>query len=82
LLRNLVITRVNQAWSTDITYIRLTPGFVYLVAIMDWFSRYVLSWEVSITLKGLGAYFEFYNSARLHQGLGYKTPAEVYRNGQ
>ena len=51
LLRNVVITRVNQVWSTDITYIRLSAGFVYLVAIMDWFSRYVLSWEVSITLE-------------------------------
>lgn len=50
LLRNLSIERVNQVWSTDITYIRLHHGFVYLVAILDWFSRYVLSWEVSITL--------------------------------
>ena len=163
-LRNVAITRVNQVWSTDITYIRLRAGFVYLVAIMDWFSRYVLSWEVSVTLEssfclsaldwalriarpeifnsdqgsqftsneftgrllaqgilismdgrgraldnifverlwrtvkyedvylkdyqsvvstvsGLGAYFEFYNGERLHQSLGYKTPAEVYRNG-
>ena len=165
LLRNVAITRVNQVWSTDITYIRLSAGFVYLVAIMDWFSRYVLSWEVSVTLEssfclaaldwalhrarpeifnsdqgsqftsneftgrllaqgilismdgrgraldnifverlwrtvkyedvylkeyqsvvstvsGLAAYFEFYNDTRLHQSLGYKTPAEVYRNGQ
>jgi len=164
LLRNVAITRVNQVWSTDITYIRLSAGFVYLVAIMDWFSRYVLSWEVSVTLEssfclsaldwalrsarpeifnsdqgsqftsneftgrllaqgilismdgrgraldnifverlwrtvkyedvylkdyqsvvsivsGLAAYFEFYNGARLHQSLAYKTPAEVYRNG-
>jgi putative transposase len=51
LLRNVAITRVNQVWSSDITYIRLHPGFVYLVAIIDWFSRYVLSWEVSITLE-------------------------------
>jgi putative transposase len=51
LLRNVAITRVNQVWSSDITYIRLPPGFVYLVAIIDWFSRYVLSWEVSITLE-------------------------------
>jgi putative transposase len=41
------IDKPNQVWSTDITYIRLTGGFVYLVAIMDWFSRYVLSWELS-----------------------------------
>lgn len=165
LLRNVAITRVNQVWSTDITYIRLCHGFVYLVAIMDWFSRYVLSWELSITLdsnfcltaldwalrlarpeifnsdqgsqftsneftgrllahdilismdgrgraldnifverlwrtvkyeevylkeytgvtaavQSLRTYFEFYNRERLHQALGYKTPAEVYRNGQ
>jgi putative transposase len=50
LLRRLKIVRANQVWSTDITYIRLRGGFVYLVAIMDWYSRYVLSWEVSITL--------------------------------
>ena len=50
LLRGLVIDRPNQVWSTDITYIRLKQGFVYLVAIMDWFSRYVLSWEVSNSL--------------------------------
>ena len=50
LLRGLPITRVNQVWSTDITYIRLHSGFIYLVAVMDWFSRYVLSWAVSITM--------------------------------
>lgn len=50
LLRGVPITRVNQVWSTDITYIRLHSGFVYLVAVMDWFSRYVLSWAVSITM--------------------------------
>jgi putative transposase len=51
LLRDLAITRPNQVWCTDITYIRLVSGFVYLVAIMDWFSRYVLSWELSISLE-------------------------------
>ena len=50
LLKGLAITRSNQVWGTDITYIRLAEGFVYLVAIMDWFSRYVLSWSVSVTL--------------------------------
>jgi putative transposase len=50
LLRGLTIERSNQVWSTDITYIRLQRGFLYLVAVLDWFSRYVLSWEVSITL--------------------------------
>jgi putative transposase len=50
LLRGVPITRVNHVWSTDITYIRLQGGFVYLVAVMDWFSRYVLSWALSITM--------------------------------
>lgn len=51
LLRNVKIERVNQVWSTDITYIRLVGGFVYLVAVIDWYSRYILSSEVSITLE-------------------------------
>lgn len=50
LLSNIAIIRSNQVWSADITYIRLKQGFIYLVAIMDWYSRYVLSWEVSTTL--------------------------------
>jgi len=161
LLRNVAITRVNQVWSTDITYIRLRQGFIYLVAVIDWFSRYVLSWEVSVTMEssfcvaaldwalrtarpeifntdqgaqftsqeftgrllaqgivismdgrgraldnifierlwrsvkyeevylndyqgalaavsGLSCYFKFYNHERLHQSLGYRTPAVVY----
>jgi len=50
LLNNVRIVRPNQVWSTDITYIRLQRGFVYLVAILDWFSRYVLSWRLSNSL--------------------------------
>jgi putative transposase len=50
LLRGVPSTRVNHVWSTDMTYIRLHGGFIYLVAVMDWFSRYVLSWAVSITM--------------------------------
>ena len=50
LLRDLLIDRPNQVWSTDITYIRLRTGFVYLVAILDWYSRLVLAWELSISL--------------------------------
>ena len=50
LLRGLPIVRPNQVWSTDITYVRLARGFVYLVAVMDWFSRYVISWSLSVTL--------------------------------
>lgn len=161
LLRGLCIDRPDQVWATDITYIRLRQGFVYLVAIIDWFSRDVLSWAVSITMDmdfclnaleralgsrrpeifnsdqgsqftsnsftgyleaegirismdgrgrvfdnifverlwrsvkyeevylkdyttvreavtSLGGYFRFYNEERLHQSLGYQTPARVY----
>ncbi len=164
LLKDVRLERVNQVWSTDITYIRLSSGFVYLVAMMDWHSRYVLSWELSVSLDvsfcvsalddalqiarpeifnsdqgsqftsevfttrlleqgirismdgrgrvfdnifverlwrsvkyeevylkdyrnvpearhGLRGYFEFYNTERLHQSLGYKTPKAVYRQG-
>ena len=162
LLRGVTVTRANQVWSADITYVRLQSGFVYLVAVMDWFSRYVLSWTVSVTMdvhfclealaqalrqgqpeifntdqgaqftsqaftarlrnggvrismdgrgraldnvfverlwrtvkyvevylrdyhsvrdarEGLGRYFTFYNEERLHQALGYRTPAAVYQ---
>ena len=51
LLRGLAILRPNQVWSTDITYIRLKQGFVYLVAVIDWHSRYVLSWGLSVTME-------------------------------
>jgi putative transposase len=161
LLRGVEIARPNQVWSTDITYVRLRAGYVYLVAIMDWFSRYVLSWELSVTMESefcvsaldralrigrpeifnsdqgsqftsidfirplqalgirismdgkgraldnvfverlwrtvkyeevylkdyvnvsvaidsLALYFQFYNGQRLHQSLGYRTPASVY----
>ena len=50
LLKGLAITRPNQVWGTDITYIRLREGFVYLVAIIDWYSRYVVAWKLSVTL--------------------------------
>jgi putative transposase len=162
-LRDLNIDRPNQVWSSDITYIRLRQGFVYLVAVMDWFSRYVLAWEISVSLESsfclaaldwalqsgkpdifntdqgsqftseeftsrlenqgidismdgrgrvtdnifierlwrtvkyeevylkdyldvleavsnLKNYFAFYNHERLHQALGYQTPAAIYRN--
>lgn len=161
LLRNVSIERNNQVWSTDVTYIRMRYGFVYLMAIIDWYSRYVINWAVSTTLEAdfciealtdalahsrcdifntdqgsqftsprftgplldkgiqismdgrgraldnifverlwrtvkyekvylsdfmtvkeayseLKAYFEFYNHQRLHQSLGYQTPAAVY----
>lgn len=50
LLRGLIIDHCDQVWSTDITYIRLTAGFVYLMAVIDWYSRYVLGWALSTTL--------------------------------
>ena len=50
LLRNVEIVHPDQVWSTDITYIRMKGGFLYLTAIIDWFSRYVLSWRLSNTL--------------------------------
>jgi putative transposase len=50
-LRDLTIDSVDQVWAADITYIRLRQGFAYLVAIMDWYSRYVVSWELSLTLE-------------------------------
>jgi putative transposase len=161
LLQGMEIARVNQVWSTDITYIRMARGFLYLVAVMDWFSRYVLSWALSLTMEldfclealrralrrgqpeifnsdqgpqftsdeftgelderhiaismdgrgrcldnifierlwrslkyeevylkdyqlvseaqaGIGRYMRFYNHERLHQSLGYRTPASVY----
>ena len=52
LLRGLEITRPNQVWAADITYIPLPSGFMYLVAIMDWYSRFVLAWRLSNTLDG------------------------------
>jgi len=51
LLRGIEIQRVNQVWGIDITYIRLMAGWLYMVAILDWHSRYVLSWELDLTLE-------------------------------
>jgi len=164
LLRGLLIERPDQVWCSDITYIRLRGGFAYLVAVMDWYSRVVLSWDLSNTLdtefcvtaldralersrpeifntdqgcqytshqftgrlkesgvrismdgrgrafdnimierlwrsvkyeevylkeypsvwdcrNGLRRYFEFYNHERRHQGLGRRTPWDVYQTG-
>jgi putative transposase len=161
LLRNVEVQRPDQVWATDITYVPLRHGFLYLVAIMDWYSRHVLSWRLSNTLDigfclealdealsvkqpeifnsdqgsqftataftgrleehgvaismdgrgraidnvfverlwrsvkyeevylkdyqdgweaeaSLEAYFQFYSHERIHQALGYRTPAEVY----
>ena len=50
LLRNTLIENINQVWSTDITYIPMKQGFLYLCAVVDWYSRFILSWEISNTL--------------------------------
>ena len=53
LLRGVAITEKDQVWSTDITYIRMKNGFLYLTAVMDWYSRYVPAWKLSNSLDGL-----------------------------
>lgn len=75
LLRNCTITAPNQLWSTDITYIPVKGGFFYLVAIMDWFSRYVLSWRLSNTLD-----MRFCLEA-LHEALKKGSP-EIFNSDQ
>ena len=76
LLRNVKIVRPNQVWSTDITYIPMERGFMYLVAIMDWFSRKVLSWEVSNTLEA-----DFCVDA-LNEALERFGPPEIFNTDQ
>jgi putative transposase len=53
LLRDLVIERPDQVWAADITYVPLAAGFMYLAAVLDWYSRYVIAWRLSNTLEGL-----------------------------
>ena len=66
LLRNLSINRPDQVWCTDITYIRLRGGFVYLVAIMDWYTRKVLSWELSNSMDSQFCVSALESAIRLH----------------
>ena len=75
LLRNVEIVRPNQVWSADITYIRLSHGFVYLVAVIDWHSRCVLSWKLSNTLDS-----DFCVDA-LKEALGHGKP-EIFNTDQ
>jgi putative transposase len=75
LLRDVTVDRVNQVWSADITSIRLQAGFVYLVAVMDWFSRYVLSWVLSITMDVA------FGVEALEQALGQGRP-EIFNTDQ
>ena len=51
LLRNVAVIRPDHVWAADITYVRMYHGWLYLTAIMDWFSRYVIEWELSVTLE-------------------------------
>ena len=67
LLRNLAIVRPDQVWCTDITYIPMRKGFLYLVAVMDWFSRRVLAWRVSNTME-VEFCIEALQEALLHHG--------------
>jgi putative transposase len=76
LLRNATINMVNQVWSADITYIRLTKGFVYLVAIIDWYSRYILSWRLSNSL-----HHEFCMNA-LDEALTMYAKPEIFNTDQ
>ena len=75
LLDHLEISRPDQVWASDITYIRLAHGFVFLTAVMDWFSRYVLAWELSILLDK-----EFCLTA-LDRALGISRP-EIFNSDQ
>jgi putative transposase len=75
LLRNVSIERPDQVWSTDITYVPLAQGFMYLAAIIDWFSRYVVAWRLSNTLDGS------FSQDMLEEALSRGQP-EVFNTGQ
>ncbi len=75
LLRDLKITRPNQVWAADITYIPMSRGFLYLVAIIDWYSRYVISWRLSNTLDA------DFCVATLEEALSRGTP-EIFNTDQ
>src|SRR6202035_5064398 len=75
LLRGLTVARPNQVWAMDITYIPMARGFVYLAAVVDWFSRRVLSWRVSISMDGKGAWRDNVFVERLWRSVKYE---EVY----
>jgi putative transposase len=75
LLRNIAVTRPDQVWSSDITYIPLAHGFLYLVAVLDWYSRYVLSWRLSNTLEGT------FCVEALDEALAHRKP-EIFNSDQ
>jgi len=76
LLRNLPVTKPDQVWATDISYIPMQKGFVYLVAVVDWFSRRVLAWRVSITMEA-----EFCIEA-LEEALAKHSKPEIFNTDQ
>ncbi|NKB71481.1 MAG: IS3 family transposase [Candidatus Latescibacteria bacterium] len=76
LLHQVEVGYPNHVWSTDITYLPMPTGFMYLVAIMDWYSRYVLACELSNTLDGYFCLDALHQ--RPHQVLAQQTPAEVH----
>lgn len=75
LLKGLNINRANHVWSSDITYIPMRRGFIYLVAIIDWYSRYVVAWEVSLTLD------KAFCISALHRALCLAEP-EIFNSDQ
>lgn len=75
LLRNVEIERVNQVWSTDITYVPMRHGFMYLAAVIEWYSRYVLAWEISNSLESL------FCVQALERALSQGTP-EIFNSDQ
>jgi len=76
LLRGLEINSPNQGWCSDLTYIRLRGGFVYLTVVMDWYSRYVLSWEISVTME------ESFCVSALERALRCYSPPEIFNTDQ
>ncbi|TSC72334.1 MAG: putative transposase [Parcubacteria group bacterium Gr01-1014_48] len=75
LLKNLAVVHPNHVWGTDITYVKLEEGWAYLVALLDWFSRFVLSWELSLSMET-----DFCRAA-LNQALTIATP-EIHNSDQ
>ena len=75
LLRDVIVAHADQVWVSDITYIRMVHGFVYLTAVMDWFSRYILAWQISITLE------TSFCLTALEQALGISKP-DIFNTDQ
>ena len=75
LLRNVSISSPNQVWSTDITYIPMPQGFMYLCAIIDWYSRYIIAWELSNSLEG------HFCQVALNRALAQEKP-EIFNSDQ